>query len=79
MSKAKDYSSQSFSPSSGSGGRTKSQPTGDKVDSSGKSREKDDMVGLNDKFVRLIDKVCKSQRFVYLLTPSAPAYYLSHH
>lgn len=59
MSKAKDYSSQSFSPSSS--GRTKSQPTGDKVNSAGKSQEKDDMVGLNDKFVRLIDKVCKSQ------------------
>ncbi|XP_075905503.1 intermediate filament protein ON3-like [Nelusetta ayraudi] len=57
MSKAKDYSSQSFSPSSSSSGRAKSQPTRDKVDSAGKSREKDDMVGLNDKFVRLIDKV----------------------
>lgn len=66
MSKAKDYSSQSFSPSSSSG-RTKSQPTGDKVDSAGKSREKDDMVGLNDKFVRLIDKVCKSQPFCLLV------------
>ncbi|KAM3585499.1 uncharacterized protein V6R79_019252 [Siganus canaliculatus] len=54
MSKPRDYSSQSYSPSST--GPAKSTPTG-KVDSSGKSREKDDMVGLNDKFVRLIDKV----------------------
>lgn len=67
MSKAKDYSSQSFSPSSSSSGRAKSQPTRDKVDSAGKSREKDDMVGLNDKFVRLIDKVCKSQRSCVLV------------
>lgn len=55
MSKPRDYSSQSYSPSSI--GPNKSYPTGSKVDSSGKSREKDDMVGLNDKFVRLIDKV----------------------
>ncbi|CAJ1087594.1 intermediate filament protein ON3-like [Xyrichtys novacula] len=57
MSKAKDYSSQSYTP--GSTGPTKSQPTNNnKVpDGTGKSREKDDMVGLNDKFVRLIDKV----------------------
>lgn len=61
MSKAKDYSSQSFSPSSS--GRAKSQPMGAKVDSTGKSREKEDMVGLNDKFVRLIDKVCESHIF----------------
>lgn len=63
MSKAKDYSSQSFSSSSSSSGgssRPKSQPSGDKVNSTGKSREKDDMVGLNDKFVRLIDKVSRS-------------------
>ncbi|XP_060888800.1 keratin, type II cytoskeletal 8-like [Labrus mixtus] len=55
MSKAKDYSSQSYSP--GTTGPAKSQPTNNKVDGTGKSREKDDMVGLNDKFVRLIDKV----------------------
>ncbi|KAM9334044.1 keratin, type II cytoskeletal 8-like isoform 2-T2 [Symphorus nematophorus] len=55
MSKPRDYSSQSYSP--GSTGPTKSLPTNNKVDSTGKSREKDDMVGLNDKFVRLIDKV----------------------
>ncbi|XP_008303136.1 intermediate filament protein ON3-like isoform X2 [Stegastes partitus] len=54
MSKARDYSSQSYSPSSG--GPAKSQPSG-KVDPTGKSREKDDMVGLNNKFVQLIDKV----------------------
>ncbi|XP_034533328.1 keratin, type II cytoskeletal 8-like [Notolabrus celidotus] len=54
MSKAKDYSSQTYSP--GTNGPVKSQPT-NKVDGAGKSREKDDMVGLNDKFVRLIDKV----------------------
>ncbi|XP_041638240.1 intermediate filament protein ON3-like [Cheilinus undulatus] len=54
MSKAKDYSSQSYTP--GTTGPAKSQPT-NKVDGAGKSREKDDMVGLNDKFVRLIDKV----------------------
>ncbi|XP_068447158.1 keratin, type II cytoskeletal 8-like [Clinocottus analis] len=55
MSKAKDYSSQSYSP--GSSGPVKSFPSNKKIDPSGKSREKDDMVGLNDKFVRLIDKV----------------------
>ncbi|XP_071320943.1 intermediate filament protein ON3-like [Trachinotus anak] len=55
MSKPRDYSSQSYSP--GSTGPTKSQPTNNKLDSKGKSREKDDMVGLNDKFVQLIDKV----------------------
>ncbi|XP_070711806.1 intermediate filament protein ON3-like [Pempheris klunzingeri] len=55
MSKPRDYSSQSFSPSGT--GPAKSYPTNNKVDPSGKSREKDDMVGLNDKFVRLIDKV----------------------
>ncbi|KAM9836256.1 intermediate filament protein ON3-like [Aulostomus maculatus] len=54
MSKTRDYSSQSYSP--GSSGPTKSYPK-NKVDSSGKSREKDDMVGLNDKFVMLIEKV----------------------
>ncbi|XP_040888480.1 intermediate filament protein ON3-like isoform X2 [Toxotes jaculatrix] len=54
MSKPRDYSSQTYSP--GSTGPAKSYPT-NKIDSSGKSREKDDMVGLNDKFVKLIDKV----------------------
>lgn len=57
MSKPRDYSSQSYSP--GSTGPNKSYPTGNKIDQSGKTREKDDMVGLNDKFVRLIEKVCK--------------------
>ncbi|XP_068575929.1 intermediate filament protein ON3-like isoform X1 [Cebidichthys violaceus] len=52
MSKPRDYSSQS---SPGIKGPVKSSST--KIDPSGKSREKDDMVGLNDKFVRLIDKV----------------------
>ncbi|XP_030266019.1 intermediate filament protein ON3-like isoform X3 [Sparus aurata] len=55
MSKGRDYSSQSYSPSGA--GPTRSYPTGNKIDPSGKSREKEDMVGLNDKFVRLIDKV----------------------
>ncbi|GAA6227625.1 keratin, type II cytoskeletal 8-like isoform X1 [Lates japonicus] len=55
MSKPGDYSSQSYSPSNR--GPNKSYPTNSKIDPSGKSREKDDMVGLNDKFVRLIDKV----------------------
>ncbi|XP_029942030.1 intermediate filament protein ON3-like isoform X2 [Salarias fasciatus] len=50
---SKDYSSQSYTP--GGSGPAKSSPP--KVDSSGKSREKDDMVGLNNKFVQLIDKV----------------------
>ncbi|XP_047432001.1 intermediate filament protein ON3-like [Mugil cephalus] len=58
MSKPGDFSSQTYSP--GSSGPTKSYPT-TKVDSSGKSREKDDMVGLNDKFVQLIDKVKKEE------------------
>ncbi|XP_061745515.1 intermediate filament protein ON3-like isoform X1 [Nerophis ophidion] len=51
MSKGRDYSSQSYTP-----GSAKSYPT-NKVDSAGKSRERDDMVGLNDKFVKLIEKV----------------------
>lgn len=53
MSKPRDYSSQSYSP--GSTAPIKSQPT-NRLDSD-KFREKDDMVGLNDKFVQLIDKV----------------------
>ncbi|KAE8278383.1 Keratin, type II cytoskeletal 8 Cytokeratin-8 [Larimichthys crocea] len=56
MSKPRDYSSQTYSPSGT--GPAKSYPTADsKIDSSGKSREKEDLVGLNDKFVRLIEKV----------------------
>ncbi|XP_070850143.1 keratin, type II cytoskeletal 8-like [Chaetodon trifascialis] len=55
MSKPRDYSSQSYSPSST--GPSRSYPTVNKIDPTGKSREKDEMVGLNDKFVRLIDKV----------------------
>ncbi|KAM6893872.1 keratin, type II cytoskeletal 8-like [Xenentodon cancila] len=54
MSKPRDFSSQSYSP--GSAGPARSYPT-NTADKSGKSREKDDMVGLNDKFVQLIDKV----------------------
>ncbi|XP_068165831.1 intermediate filament protein ON3-like isoform X2 [Antennarius striatus] len=46
-------SSQTYSPSSTR--PVKSYPTN--VDPSGKAREKDDMVGLNDKFVQLIEKV----------------------
>lgn len=49
-----DYSSQSYTP--GGSGPAKSSPLS-RVDSTGKSREKDDMVGLNNKFVQLIDKV----------------------
>ncbi|XP_031147472.1 keratin, type II cytoskeletal 8-like isoform X2 [Sander lucioperca] len=49
------YSSQSYSP--GSTGPLKSHPSQNGIDPSGKSREKDDLVGLNDKFVRLIDKM----------------------
>lgn len=58
MSKARDYSSQTYSPSGS--GPAKSQAPGNRIDPSGKSRERDDMVGLNDKFVRLIDKVWHS-------------------
>ncbi|XP_029375019.1 intermediate filament protein ON3-like isoform X2 [Echeneis naucrates] len=54
MSKPRDYSSQSFSPV-GSGPARSQAPR--KVDPSGKAREKDEMVGLNDKFIRLIEKV----------------------
>uniref|UniRef100_A0AAQ5YZN7 Keratin, type II cytoskeletal 8 n=1 Tax=Amphiprion ocellaris TaxID=80972 RepID=A0AAQ5YZN7_AMPOC len=54
MSRPGDYSSQSYSPSNGA--PAKSQPSS-RVDPTGKSREKDDMVGLNNKFVQLIDKV----------------------
>lgn len=52
MSKPRDYSSQSYSPSSTK--PLRSVPTDY---SSGKSKEKDDLVGLNDKFVALIEKV----------------------
>lgn len=52
MSKARDFSSQSYSP--GNTAPAKSSP----VDPPSKSREKDNMVGLNDKFVSLINKVC---------------------
>nr|XP_040041742.1 keratin, type II cytoskeletal 8-like isoform X1 [Gasterosteus aculeatus aculeatus] len=51
MSKARDFSSQSYSP--GNTAPAKSSP----VDPPSKSREKDNMVGLNDKFVSLINKV----------------------
>ncbi|CAI5689474.1 unnamed protein product [Oreochromis niloticus] len=54
MSKPRDYSSQSYSPSSKK--PLKSVPT-DRVDSSGKFKEKQELVGLNDKFVALIEKV----------------------
>lgn len=61
MSRARDFSSQSYSPSSpSSGAPAHSQPgsqPGSAVDPTAKSREKDDMVGLNNKFVQLIDKV----------------------
>ncbi|XP_019747104.1 intermediate filament protein ON3-like isoform X2 [Hippocampus comes] len=55
MSKGKNYSSQSYTPS-GSSTPDRSNPRNN-VSSVGKFREKDDMVGLNDKFVRLIEKV----------------------
>ncbi|XP_028325452.1 intermediate filament protein ON3-like [Gouania willdenowi] len=55
MSKSKDYSSQSYTP--GGSGPAKSYPPNSSADPAGKSREKDDMVGLNNKFVQLIDKV----------------------
>nr|XP_057908183.1 intermediate filament protein ON3-like [Doryrhamphus excisus] len=54
MSKGRDYSSQSYTP--GGPPLPRSYPTGN-LDSAGKSRERDDMVGLNDKFVSLIEKV----------------------
>lgn len=58
MSRPRDYSSQSYNPSGT--GPSKSYP------SANKSREKDDMVGLNDKFIQLIDKVCITIiRYVY--------------
>ncbi|XP_033952247.1 intermediate filament protein ON3-like isoform X2 [Pseudochaenichthys georgianus] len=52
MSKTRDYSSQSYTP----GSKPTKSTASNKIDTSGKSREKDDMVGLNDKFVRLIEK-----------------------
>ncbi|XP_053170249.1 keratin, type II cytoskeletal 8-like [Scomber japonicus] len=58
MSKPGGYSSQSYNP--GRSGPVKSKPI-EKIDTSGKSKEKDDMVGLNDKFVRLIDKMKKQE------------------
>ncbi|XP_057712765.1 intermediate filament protein ON3-like [Corythoichthys intestinalis] len=55
MSKGRDYSSQSYTLG-GSATAVRSYP-GNNAHSAGKFREKDDMVGLNDKFVRLIEKV----------------------
>lgn len=55
MSTSKNYSSQSYTPN-GSATPDRSNPRNN-VSSAGKFREKDDMVGLNDKFVRLIEKV----------------------
>ncbi|KAL3045693.1 hypothetical protein OYC64_013861 [Pagothenia borchgrevinki] len=52
MSKTRDYSSQSYTP----GSKPAKSTASNKIDTSGKSREKDDMVRLNDKFVRLIEK-----------------------
>lgn len=59
MSRPRDYSSQSYSPSGT--GPSKSVPNANK------SREKDDMVGLNDKFVQLIDKVCIMIKNCYVI------------
>ncbi|CAL8290095.1 unnamed protein product [Lota lota] len=63
MSRPGSYSSQSYSPASRSGA-LKSQATSpsldpslDPRDQSAKTEEKDQMVGLNDKFVAFIDKV----------------------
>ncbi|XP_037102185.1 intermediate filament protein ON3-like isoform X2 [Syngnathus acus] len=55
MSEGRDYSSQSYTPA-GSATPARSYPS-NVVHSAGKFREKDDMVALNDKFVRLIEKV----------------------
>ncbi|XP_049608532.1 intermediate filament protein ON3 isoform X2 [Syngnathus scovelli] len=55
MSEGRDYSSQSYTPA-GSATPARSYPSNNEH-SAGKFREKDDMVGLNDKFVRLIEKV----------------------
>ncbi|XP_034072825.1 intermediate filament protein ON3-like isoform X2 [Gymnodraco acuticeps] len=52
MSKTRDYSSQSYTP----GSKPPKSTASNKIDTSGKSREKDDMMGLNDKFVNLIEK-----------------------
>lgn len=60
MSRLRDYSSQSYSPSRT--GPSKSFPT------AYKSREKDDMVGLNNRFVQLIDKVCIMIKKNYITT-----------
>ncbi|CAL8282700.1 keratin, type II cytoskeletal 8 [Gadus morhua] len=59
MSRPGSYSSQSYSPASCSGA-LKSQATGsnlDPRDQSAKTKEKEQMVGLNDKFVAFIDKM----------------------
>ncbi|XP_029927662.1 keratin, type II cytoskeletal 8-like isoform X2 [Myripristis murdjan] len=63
MSKPGAYSSQSCSPA-GRAGAPRSYPTGpshdskvDPQDQSAKTKEKDQMVGLNDKFVAFINKV----------------------
>ncbi|XP_077580503.1 keratin, type II cytoskeletal 8-like [Stigmatopora nigra] len=52
MSQGRDYSSQSYTPGD-SPTRARSYPE----KNADKFREKDDMIGLNDKFVRLIEKV----------------------
>ncbi|XP_061122764.1 keratin, type II cytoskeletal 8-like isoform X3 [Syngnathus typhle] len=56
MSEGRADSSQSSTPDGGSATPARSDPS-DNVHSAGKFREKDDMVALNDKFVRLIEKV----------------------
>ena len=72
MSKPGGFSSQSSTPAAGKAGVLKSYPTissakddlmspmassMDPKDQSAKNKEKDQMVGLNDKFVAFIDKV----------------------
>jgi len=60
MSKPGSYSSQSYSPATRSGApisQSTVDPKLDPKDQSAKTKEKDQMVGLNDKFVAFIDKV----------------------
>lgn len=71
MSQPRSFSSQSYSPQSTSTAKSQN-PNENKINSTEKSKEKDHMVGLNDKFVELIDKVSNSlylvEWLIYVLT-----------
>lgn len=57
MSKPGSFSSQSVAPAGGRSKAPQSNSTLDPKDQTAKNKEKDQMVGLNDKFIAFIDKV----------------------